>query len=63
MLYPGVDALNPPSICSGATVMLYLGNNDETDPPDPTSAKKGDNISEISSLPFPLVAIIVWGPT
>ncbi len=59
ILYPGVSFLNPPGICGSITVVLYLGNNDETDPPDPAGAKKGDAIGETSSLSFPLLAIIV----
>ena len=50
-------------ICDGTTVVLYCGNSGETDPADPAGAKKGDAISEMSSLPFPLVAVIIWGPT
>ena len=63
MLYPGVGVLNPPGICGGITVVLYCGNNGDTDPTDPASAKKGDDIGEISSLPFPLVKVTVCGPT
>ncbi len=59
MLYPGVGVLNPPGICGGITVVLYRGNNGETDPADPAGAKKGDDMGEISSLPFPLVTITV----
>ena len=63
VLYPGVSALNPSGICDGTTVVLYCSNNGETDPSDPVGAKKGDAISEISSLPFPLEKVTVWGPT
>ena len=59
VLYPGVSFLNPSGICGDITVVLYLGNNGETDFPDPAGAKKGDAIGETSSLPFPLVAIII----
>jgi len=40
-------------------MVLYLGNNGKTDPPDPAGAKKGDAIGEMSSFSFPLVAITV----
>ena len=59
MLYPGISVLNPPGICVGTTVVLYLGNNGETDPPDPDRAKKDDDIGEISFLSFPLVKVTV----
>ena len=59
VLYPGVSLLNPPGICGSIIVVLNLSNNGETDPPDPAGAKKGDAISEISSLPFPLIAMTV----
>ncbi len=63
VLYPSISLLNLPGICGGITVVLYLGNNGEINPPDPASAKKDDAISEISSLSFPLVAMTVWGLT
>ena len=63
VLYPGVSLLNPPGICGGITIVLYCDNNGETDPPDPAGAKKGDDIGEISSFPFPLVKVTVCGPT
>ena len=63
VLYPGVGVLNPPGICGSTTVVLYCSNSGETDPADPVSAKKGDDIGEISSLPFPLVKVTVCGPT
>ena len=63
VLYPGVSFLNPPDICGGITVVLYLDNNGETDPPDPAGVKKDDAIGETFSLSFPLVAMIVWDPT
>ncbi len=63
VLYPGVGALNPPGICGDTTIVLYCGNNGETDPADPAGTKKGDSISKISSHSFSLVAIIVCGPT
>ena len=63
MLYSGVGILNPPGICGRITVVLYCGNKGETDPPDPASAKKGDGIGEISSLPFSLVKVTVWSLT
>ena len=63
VLYPGVSFLNPPDICGGITVVLYLDNNGETDPPDPAGVKKDDAIGETFSLSFPLVAIIVWDLT
>ncbi len=63
MLYPNVSVLNPSGICGDITVVLYCGNNGETDPADPAGAKKGDAISEISSLPFPLVKVTIWDPT
>ena len=59
VLYPDVSFLNPSGICVSITVILYVDNNGETDPPDPAGAKKGDAISEISSLPFPLIAMTV----
>ena len=59
VLYPGVDILNPPGICDGITVVLYYGNSSETDPADPASAKKGDDIGEISSFPFSFVKVTV----
>ncbi len=62
ILYPDIGTLNSPGICVDTTIVLYLGNSGETDPPDPAGAKKGDNISEISSLPFPLVVVLVWDP-
>ncbi len=62
-MYPGVSALNPSGICGGTTVVLYHDNSGETDPADPADAKKGDDIDEISFLPFPLVAISIWDPT
>ena len=62
VLYPGVRVLNPPGICGGITVVLYCDNSSETDLADPAGAKKGDAIGEISSLPFPLVKVTVWGP-
>ena len=63
MLYSDVGVLNPSGICGGITVVLYCGNSGETDPADPASAKKGDYIGEISSLPFPLVKVTIWDPT
>ena len=63
VLYPGTSFLNPPGICCSITVVLYLGSNGETDLLDPAGAMKGDDIGEISSLPFPLVVIIIWDPT
>ena len=63
MLYPGVSVLNPSGNCVGTTVVLYHDNSGETDPADPADAKKGDDIGEISSLPFPLVKVTVCGPT
>ena len=59
VLYPGIGFLNPPDICGSIIVVLYLGNNGETDPADPAGARKGDAISETSSLPFPLVTMII----
>ncbi len=59
VLYPSVSLLNSSGICGGITMVLYLGNNGETDLPDPAGAKKGDAIGEISSLSFLFVAIIV----
>ncbi len=59
VLYPGVGTLNPPGIYGGTTVVLYRGNNGETDPADPAGAKKGDDIGDISSLPFPFVKVTV----
>ncbi len=59
VLYPGVGALNPSGICVSTTVVLYCGSNGETDPAEPASAKKGDGIGEISSLPFPFVKVTV----
>ena len=63
ILYPGVGARNPPGICDGIPVILYCDNSSETDPADPVSAKKGEDIGKISSLPFPLVKVTVWDPT
>ena len=61
-MYPDVGVLNPPGICGGTVMVLYLGSIGETDPADPADAKKGDDIGEISSLPFPLEVINVCGP-
>ncbi len=44
-------------------MVLYCGNSGETDSADPADTKKGDAISEISSLPFPLEKVTVWDPT
>src|SRR6266540_2295076 len=63
VLYPDIGLLNPSGICDGTTVVLYCGNSGETDPADPAGAKKGDAMGETSSLSFPLVVMIVWGPT
>ena len=59
MLYPGVSVLNPPGICGGITVVLYRGNNGNTDLADPAGAKKGDEIGKISSFSFPFVKVTV----
>ena len=59
VLYPSVGILNPSGICGGITVVLYCGNRSETEFPDPADTKKGDEIGEISSLPFPLEKVTV----
>ncbi len=63
VLYPGIGILNPPGICVSTTEILYLDSKGEIDPLDPTGAKKGDDIGEISSLSFPLEIVSVWGLT